>query len=128
MADEMGKDIVQPVVSVLEKRESLVAQHRLKDPHDAIASLWAERGRLRASGGENFRDGFFGRDTIEVAEDLLEVKPRVAEDVIPILASYQGVAYKPTGIAELDLPIKQMYDARGEEPGKMFHEQRQLYI
>jgi glycogen debranching enzyme len=67
----------------------------------------------RASGYHLFKDAYFGRDSLEVAEDLLEIRPDIARAVILRLASLQGTVIDPR---------------TEEEPGKIHHEYRALTI
>jgi len=62
-----------------------------------------------ASDGPHFRYAIFGRDSLVVAQDLLNTNPRLVENIIFTLASLQGVANSK--ISE-------------EEPGKIHHEYR----
>src|SRR5205085_2154207 len=55
----------------------------------------------------------FGRDALEVAEDLLAYRPEIARAVIMRLAALQGTAASPD---------------TEEEPGKIHHEHRALEI
>lgn len=66
-----------------------------------------------ASASKRYSEAVFGRDSIEVAEDLLEIKPEIAKDVILTLASLQGVERVKTS---------------EEEPGRIHHEYRNLHI
>jgi glycogen debranching enzyme len=67
----------------------------------------------RASGYHLFKDAYFGRDALEVAEDLLDLRPDIARAVILRLASLQGTVTDPRS---------------EEEPGKIHHEYRALSI
>ena len=62
-----------------------------------------------ASTGPHYIDAVFGRDSLEVAEDLLETHQTLAHDILITLANLQG--------SKLD-PISE------EEPGKIHHEYR----
>ena len=62
-----------------------------------------------ASTGPHYIDAVFGRDSLEVAEDLLETHQTLAHDILLTLASLQGT--------KLDLTSE-------EEPGKIHHEYR----
>lgn len=87
----------------------------------ALESL--EHVRARSSNGEYsgiyassdilFENAIFGRDSIEVAEDLMAIKPEIAKDVISSLVQLQGTKTDPN---------------TEEEPGKIHHEYRTLYI
>jgi len=60
-----------------------------------------------------FREAQFGRDALEVAEDLLEMRPAIARAVIRQLAALQGTVVDPR---------------TEEEPGKIHHEHRALIM
>lgn len=88
-------------------------------PHRPPRLILALQRVLSPSGfpyGSNyrlFRDAQFGRDSLEVAEDLLSIRPSIAQVVIPRLAELQG----------------QVVDPRTEEePGKIHHEHRALIM
>ncbi len=48
----------------------------------ALESLRADEGGLYASAGELFSDAVFGRDSIECADDLIQIRPEIAREVI----------------------------------------------
>lgn len=77
----------------------------------SLESILTPSGFPRASGYHLFKDAYFGRDALEVAEDLLKIRPDIARAVIFRLASLQG--------AEIDPRTE-------EEPGKIHHEYRVL--
>lgn len=64
---------------------------------------------IYASASELYYAAFFGRDSIEAAEDLLQKDPSFARELIPLLASHQGIQYNL--LTE-------------EEPGRIHHEYR----
>lgn len=80
---------------------------------DIVKVRSKEKRGLYASGGPLYKDAIFGRDSIESAEDLLDINPQLAEEVIVTMASFQGEKFNP--ISE-------------EEPGRIFHEHRSLDI
>jgi len=89
-----------------------------------MVSAIADFVRLRApgqglysSGDVLFSDAIFGRDSIAVAQALLHIQPVVAEEVIHALARLQGVVEAPIGPHSSE-----------EEPGKIHHEHRALFI
>jgi glycogen debranching enzyme len=89
-----------------------------------MVSATADLARLRApgrglygSGGVLFKDAIFGRDSAIAAEDLLLLNPEVSQEVILTLASLQGVRDAPIGP-----------HSNEEEPGKIHHEHRSLYV
>ncbi len=79
----------------------------------ALARVLSPSGFPYASGYRLFKDGYFGRDALEVAEDLLDIRPDIARAVILRLASLQG-----TGTNRWT----------EEEPGKIHHEYRALVL
>jgi glycogen debranching enzyme len=62
-----------------------------------------------ASSDALYKGALFGRDSLEVAEDLLYVRPKLVEQILLVLASFQG---------------QEFYPQRDEEPGKILHEYR----
>lgn len=83
-----------------------------------LAQLRApDHGGLFGSGGVLFRDAIFGRDSVTAAETVLHLYPDLARDVILALARLQGVVEAPLGL-----------HTNEEEPGKIHHEHRSLYI
>jgi glycogen debranching enzyme len=70
-----------------------------------------------ASAGDLYANAVFGRDSVEVAEDLLAPCPDLAHDVILTLGRLQGIVDAPPGP-----------DCSEEEPGRIHHEHRELEI
>lgn len=64
-----------------------------------------------------FSDAIFGRDSVTAASNLLHIYPEISREVILTLAGLQGVVDAPVGL-----------HSNEEEPGKMHHEHRRLYI
>jgi glycogen debranching enzyme len=87
----------------------LVNDHEYALTHDYMRLVSAGHYGVYASMGPNFTYAIFGRDSIEVAEDLLFTRRDLARDIIFTLARLQGV--KHDNISE-------------EEPGKIHHEYR----
>jgi glycogen debranching enzyme len=82
----------------------------LMPPAWAMRSLVSKSGKgIYASSDTLFKGAVFGRDSIEVAEDLMAIKPRLVRRIILTLASLQGETSK---------------EANEEEPGKIVHEYR----
>lgn len=77
--------------------------------HDCINLVSAGHYGVYASMGPNFTYAIFGRDSIEVAEHLLNSHKQLVRNIIFTLARLQGV--KNDAISE-------------EEPGKIHHEYR----
>ncbi|HEY4034669.1 MAG TPA: hypothetical protein VGL94_11960 [Ktedonobacteraceae bacterium] len=78
-----------------------------------LQRIYSPSGTVYASDSLLFKDAFFGRDALEVAEDLLEAYPQIAHSVILSLARLQGVTVNKQS---------------EEEPGKIHHEYRSLYV
>lgn len=83
-------------------------------PGIALKSVTSKSGKgVYASNDVLFKGAIFGRDSIEVAEDLLALKPRLVRRIILTLAGLQG-------------EIKN--DTNEEEPGKIIHEYRTAIV
>ena len=79
-------------------------------PTQALKSVTSKSGLgVYASSDRLFRGAVFGRDSLEVADDLMFIKPRLVEKILLTLASLQG---------EVDNKTNE------EEPGKIIHEYR----
>lgn len=79
-------------------------------PPMALRKVISRSGKgVYASSDTLFKGAVFGRDSIEVAEDLLDTHPKLVRRIILTLASLQG---------EVD------NDKNEEEPGKIVHEYR----
>ncbi len=86
--------------------------------HNDLARLRPADGLgLYASAGELFSQAIFGRDSATASEYLLHLRPEVARGVILTLARLQGIVEAPNGL-----------HTNEEEPGKIHHEHRSLYI
>ena len=86
----------------------------------ALADLAALRSNghgLYGSGDRLFGYAIFGRDSVTAAESLLHLRPNLARDIILTLARLQGTVDAPIGP-----------HSNEEEPGKMHHEHRTLYV
>jgi glycogen debranching enzyme len=66
-----------------------------------------------ASSDRLFRGAVFGRDSLEVAEDLMYAKPKLVEKILLTLGSLQGIENNA---------------ANEEEPGKIIHEYRTVVV
>lgn len=66
-----------------------------------------------ASGGHNYEYAVFGRDSIQFAQDVLPIFPKIGLEIILLLARLQGTA--TNNLTE-------------EEPGKIHHELRLRYF
>lgn len=84
-----------------------------KNQVDYINLVLVDSLGVVASLGKHFDYAIFGRDSIRVAKDLLPTHRKLAHDIILTLASLQG---------------KHSNDQNEEEPGKIHHEHRSLFI
>lgn len=75
----------------------------------ALQAVLSPSGFPYGSNGHLFRDAQFGRDSLEVAEDLIDIRPDIARTVIVRLAELQGTTTEVR---------------TEEEPGKIHHEYR----
>ncbi len=83
-------------------------------PGIALKKVTSKSGKgVYASNDVLFKGAVFGRDSIEVAEDLMHLKPRLVKRIILTLASLQG---------EVSNNINE------EEPGKIIHEYRTAIV
>lgn len=87
----------------------LINSPEYKPDQDYIRLVSAGHHGVYASMGPNFTYAIFGRDSLEVAEDLLTSHQRLARDIIFTLARLQGTRNDNTS---------------EEEPGKIHHEYR----
>ena len=79
-------------------------------PAQALNSVSSKSGLgVYASSDRLFRGAVFGRDSLEVAEDLMYIKPRLVEKILLTMASLQGEVIN---------------EKNEEEPGKIIHEYR----
>jgi glycogen debranching enzyme len=86
----------------------------LLPPALALMSVSSKSGKgVYASSDTLFKGAIFGRDSIEVAEDLLQHKPRLVRRILLTLASLQGEVRN---------------DVNEEEPGKIIHEYRTMVV
>ena len=108
----------EPAPDVVGGQRPLPLQSPLPSAFADLARLRAEGGRgLYGSAGELFSDAIFGRDSVQTAEDILEIRPDIAREVILTLGSLQGVREAPPGPGSDE-----------EEQGKIPHEHRRLHI
>jgi len=76
----------------------------------ALRSVTSKTGKgVYASSDTLFRGAVFGRDSLEVAEDLIRLKPRLVRHILTTLANLQGLHSS---------------DVSEEEHGKIVHEYR----
>ncbi len=83
-------------------------------PSIALRKVTSKSGKgVYASTDTLFRGAVFGRDSIEVAEDILTFRPKLVKRIILTLAALQGETYE---------------NKREEEPGKIVHEYRSIVV
>src|SRR6266404_3801084 len=83
-------------------------------PTQALHTVTSKTGLgVYASSDRLFRGAVFGRDSLEVAEDLMYIKPKLVEKILLTLAGLQGQVNNK---------------ANEEEPGKIIHEYRTPHI
>lgn len=83
-------------------------------PSLALRRVTSKTGQgVYASTDTLFRGAVFGRDSVEVAEDILAFKPRLVKRIILTLAKLQGEIYG---------------GKNEEEPGKIVHEYRSIVV
>jgi glycogen debranching enzyme len=86
----------------------------VRTPSQALKAMVSKDSLgIYASSDTRFEGAIFGRDSLEVAEDLLKLKPKLVERIIFALASLQGEVYD---------------DTREEEPGRIIHEYRRTIV
>lgn len=83
-------------------------------PQLALRTVISKDGLgVYASSDTVYRGAVFGRDSIEVAEDLLALRPKLIRTIILTLASLQG---------------EELNEYTEEEPGKIVHEYRRTVV
>jgi glycogen debranching enzyme len=82
------------------RRDALSRLNSLKAP---------EKSGVFTSGGTGFEYAIFGRDSIEAAEDLMDVKPELTKEILEMMARLQGT---------------ELNHQNEEELGKIHHEYR----
>lgn len=83
-------------------------------PALALRKVTSKTGKgVYASTDSLFKGAVFGRDSLEVAEDLMKIRPTLVRSILLTLASLQGVVDNPTN---------------EEEPGKIIHEFRSMKV
>jgi len=83
-------------------------------PAVALNSVTSKSGKgVYASSDTLYKGAVFGRDSLEVAEDLLEIKPKLVRKILLTMARLQG---------QLEDNLSE------EEPGKIIHEYRTTIV
>jgi glycogen debranching enzyme len=92
----------------------LYTPNKWTSPNLALRTVTSKSGLgVYASSDTLFRGAVFGRDSLEVAEDLMYLKPKLVERILLTLASLQGESTN---------------HANEEEPGKIVHEYRTTVV
>ena len=90
------------------------APRPMLSPAMALRKVTSKSGKgVYASTDTLFKGAVFGRDSIEVAEDILTIRPKLVRRIILTLAGLQGEVSN---------------DLNEEEPGKIIHEYRQTVV
>jgi hypothetical protein len=80
------KDVKKAVTPILLKRPS-----KWTTPVLALRTVTSKNGLgVYASSDRLFRGAVFGRDSLEVAEDLMYLRPKLVERILLTLGSLQG--------------------------------------
>lgn len=83
-------------------------------PTLALGSVTAKNSNgIYASSDTLFKGAIFGRDSLEVADDLMTIKPSLVKSIIYSLSQLQGSTTN---------------NEREEEPGKIIHEYRKIVV
>ncbi len=86
----------------------------LMPPAVALSFLISHSGKgVYASSDNLFKGAVFGRDSLEVGEDLIKIRPRLVHRILLTLASLQG---------------ESVNNKSEEEPGKIIHEYRTAVV
>lgn len=84
------------------------------NPEQALRDITSDDGKnVYASGDWVFKGAVFGRDSLEIAEDLLVARPRLVRNILISIAGLQGQTFNRKS---------------EEEPGKIHHEYRQKIV
>lgn len=103
---------MRQVFNQLTLNVSLNKAHR--SPEQALSAVTSRTGLgVYASADRLFKGAVFGRDSLEVADDLMYIKPKLVRQILLTIASLQGEVFNPIN---------------EEEPGKTIHEYRTPYI
>ncbi|OVE78758.1 hypothetical protein BVY00_02010, partial [bacterium G20] len=96
------------------KRLPLSTPKLAATPSQALRRVVSKDGLgVYASADNLFKGAVFGRDSLEVAEDLMLIRPRLVRKIMLTLASLQGEENNPEN---------------EEEPGKIVHEYRRTVV
>jgi glycogen debranching enzyme len=103
------KDVKKAVTPILLRRPS-----KWTTPVLALRTVTSKNGLgVYASSDRLFRGAVFGRDSLEVAEDLMYLRPKLVEKILLTIGSLQGEISN---------------NASEEEPGKIIHEFRTTIV
>jgi len=108
------KEVVKKAARQATRPLLLKTPSKWSSPTLAFRTVTSKSGMgVYASSDHLFKGAVFGRDSLEVAEDLMYVKPKLVETILLTLASLQG---------EEDNELNE------EEPGKIVHEYRTTIV
>ncbi len=110
---ELSEKQKETLQQIQNKAERKLEEARMIIPKTTPDGKQQKLEGLEASLNGSYANAFFGRDTLEAAEDVLEFKPEIAKKVIISLASLQGIEKDENLITKTE-----------EEPGKILHEYR----
>lgn len=100
----------QPVERRQQAIEAFYKKNDVQHRHRFLSFVRAPHGfGVYASTGTNYQYAVFGRDSLAVANNVMQVLPELSREIILTLARLQGVV---------------LNNAREEEPGKIHHEYR----
>ncbi|MBX4196947.1 hypothetical protein KW801_00110 [Candidatus Saccharibacteria bacterium] len=106
--------MVRKKISKLPIVHPIVNKYIRKTPLQALRSVVSKDGMgVYASSDTLFRGAVFGRDSLEVAEDLILLRPRLVKTILITMASLQGEEFR---------------EDNEEEPGKILHEYRRAVV
>jgi glycogen debranching enzyme len=104
----MGRDLQSLFANMSPARKAMIV------PALALKSVTSRGGKsVYASSDTLFKGAVFGRDSLEVAEDLMRIKPKLVKNILVRLAELQGIVNNKEN---------------EEEPGKIIHEYRNVIL
>jgi glycogen debranching enzyme len=103
----MGPETILNIIPTARKAALLL-------PPVALSRIVSKDGqRIYASDDLLYKGAVFGRDSLEVAEDLMNTKPQLVHNILRSMGELQGTEYNTL---------------REEEPGKIVHEYRSTVL
>ncbi len=106
------------------KQQSSIKEYDLTVPKYAldVVTSW-DKEAVYASGDTLFRGAVFGRDSLEVAEDLLDESPQLTRNILKTLASLQGTEFNEQTEEELGKIAHEHRDRPTDDTGKLIFEE-----